>query len=134
MTTRRRSFMDSAGAVITPSGRWWRLEFPAGTTPCQVQMSDLAGRAVRVLERRLRAVLHAQLREEMLHMELDGVVREAEPLRDLGVGEPRGDQAPDLALARRQVAGGTRGAAFDPRSEERRVGKGCRSRCCMDVG
>src|SRR5207302_1383137 len=50
----------------------------------------------------------------MLHVKLDGVVREAEPLGDLRVGEPRGDEAPDLALARRQIAGGARGPAFDP--------------------
>src|SRR2546422_1492795 len=56
---------------------------------------------VGVLERRLGAVLHAELREEMLHVELHRVVGQAEPLGDLRVGEPAGDQRPDLALARR---------------------------------
>src|SRR5437899_10848335 len=60
--------------------------------------------AVGVLERRLGAVLHAELREEMLHVELHRVVGQAEPLGDLRVGEPAGDQCPDLTLARRQVA------------------------------
>src|SRR5437762_8628158 len=51
---------------------------------------------VGVLERRLGAVLHAELREEMLHVELHRVVGQAEPLGDLRVGEPAGDQRPDL--------------------------------------
>src|SRR2546427_608918 len=59
---------------------------------------------VGVLERRLGAVLHAELREEMLHVELHRVVGQAEPLGDLRVGEPAGDQRPDLALARSEVA------------------------------
>src|SRR3989441_4067779 len=36
MTTRRSSFMESAGAVITPSGRWWRFQCPAELATCQV--------------------------------------------------------------------------------------------------
>src|SRR5437899_1820795 len=59
---------------------------------------------VGVLERRLGAVLHAELREEMLHVELHRVVGQAEPLGDLRVGEPAGDQRPDLALARSEVS------------------------------
>src|SRR5881396_2611422 len=62
---------------------------------------------VGVLERRLGAVLHAELREEMLHVELHRVVGQAEPLGDLRVGEPAGDQRPDLALQRRAACGNT---------------------------
>ena len=50
----------------------------------------------------------------MLHVELDRVVREAEALGDLRVGESPGDEAPDLALPRRQVSRGTGAPAFDP--------------------
>src|SRR6266700_7390386 len=101
MTTRRRSFTASAGAVITPlvggggssvPPKWHLVKVPPRLT------------AVRVLEGRFGAVLHAELREQVLHEEFDGVVRKPEPLRDLGVGEPAGDQRPNLALARRQVA------------------------------
>src|SRR2546429_9985217 len=60
--------------------------------------------AVCVLECRLGAVLHPELREKMLHVELYRVVGQAEPLGDLRVGESARDQRPDLALARRQVA------------------------------
>src|SRR5881392_1161814 len=28
---------------MTPSSRWWRLEFPAGTTPCQVRTEPYRG-------------------------------------------------------------------------------------------
>src|SRR2546430_3820134 len=63
---------------------------------------------VGVLERRLGAVLHAELREEMLHVELHRVVGQAEPLGDLRVGEPAGDQRPDLALARSEDRKSTR--------------------------
>src|SRR5438309_2784740 len=69
--------------------------------------------SVGVLERRLGAVLHAELREEMLHVELHRVVGQAEPLGDLRVGEPAGDQRPDLALARSEVARRAR-PALDP--------------------
>src|SRR6184192_4114802 len=69
--------------------------------------------SVGVLERRLGAVLHAELREEMLHVELHSVVGQAEPLGDLRVGEPAGDQRPDLALARSEVARRAR-PALDP--------------------
>src|SRR2546425_9328058 len=47
--------------------------------------------AVCVLERRLGAVLHPELREKVLHVELHRVVGQAEPLGDLRVGEPAGD-------------------------------------------
>src|SRR5947209_19790453 len=72
---------------------------PAGTVKPRRPLA-----AVGVLERRLGAVLHAELREEMLHVELHRVVGQAEPLGDLRVGEPAGDQFPDLTLARGEVA------------------------------
>src|SRR5256886_11495034 len=110
ITTRRRSFTASAGAVITPlvggggssvPPKWHLVKVPPRLT------------AVGVLERRLGAVLHAELREEMLHVEFHRVVGQAEPLGDLGVGEPAGDQRPDLALARSEVARRAR-PALDP--------------------
>src|SRR6266851_9424185 len=70
---------------------------------------------VGVLERRLGAVLHAELREEMLHVELHRVVGQAEPLGDLRVGESAGYERPDLALARREVTRRAPArATFDP--------------------
>src|SRR6266566_10003478 len=70
--------------------------------------------ALRKLEGGFSAILHAQLGEQVLDVELDGVVGEPEPLGDLGVGEARRHQRPDLTLAWRQVAGRGRGPAFDP--------------------
>src|SRR5882762_3786139 len=81
---------------------------PAGTVKPGWQLAT-----VRVLERRLGAVLHPELREEMLHVELHRVVGQAEPLGDLRVGESAGHQRPDLSLARGEVAGRAR-PAFDP--------------------
>src|SRR5436309_4058244 len=101
ITTRRRSFTASAGAVITPlvggggssiPPKWHLVKVP----PCLA--------AVCVLEGRLGAVLHPEFREQMLHVELHRVVGQAESLGDLRVGESTRDQRPDLALARRQVA------------------------------
>src|SRR3977135_3670487 len=69
--------------------------------------------AVGVLERRLGAVLHPELREEMLYVELHRVVGQVEPLGDLRVGEPAGDQRPDLAFARREITRRAR-PALDP--------------------
>src|SRR5213083_1761534 len=60
---------------------------PAGTVKPRRPLA-----AVGVLERRLGAVLHAELREEMLHVELHRVVGQAEPLGDLRVGEPASAQ------------------------------------------
>src|SRR5438105_7439260 len=73
---------------------------------------DLA--AVRVLEGRLRTVLDAELREQMLYVELHRVVREPEPLGDLRVGEPAGDERPDLAFPGGQVAGRPGRSSLDP--------------------
>src|SRR2546428_4173440 len=44
MTTRRSSFMESAGAVITPSGRWWRFQCPADMAACQVSSTSKSPR------------------------------------------------------------------------------------------
>src|SRR5690348_18500683 len=111
MTTRRSSFTESAGAVITPSGRWWRFQCPAEMAPCQGGVAGLA--AVRVLERCLRAVLDPELREQMQHVELHRVVGEAEALGDLRVGESVRDEGPHFALARGQL---TRRAPSSPRA------------------
>src|SRR5260370_37027557 len=70
--------------------------------------------AVSVLEGSLGAVLDAQLREQMLHVELHRVVGEAEPLGDLRVRESPGNEPPDLALARGQVARRAGGSPLDP--------------------
>src|SRR5260370_37839697 len=70
--------------------------------------------AVSVLEGGLGAVLDAQLREQMLHVELHRVVGEAEPLGDLWVRESPSDEPPDLALARGQVARRAGGPPLDP--------------------
>src|SRR5260370_23668049 len=70
--------------------------------------------AVSALEGGLGAVLDAQLREQMLHVELHRVVGEAEPLGDLRVRESPGNEPPDLALARGQVAGRAGGPPLDP--------------------
>src|SRR5439155_18644752 len=94
------------GAARSPQRRW--LPMLAGPVKPRRRLA-----AVGVLERRLGAVLHAELREEMLHVELHRVVGQAEPLGDLRVGEPAGDERPDLALARREVARCCR-PAFDP--------------------
>src|SRR5260370_27992536 len=70
--------------------------------------------AVSVFEGGLGAVLDAQLREQMLHVELHRVVGEAEPLGDLRVRESPGNEPPDLALARGQVARRAGGSPLDP--------------------
>src|SRR5260370_9640686 len=69
---------------------------------------------VGVLEGGRGGVLDAQLREQMLHVELHRVVGEAEPLGDLRVRESPGDEPPDLALARGQVARRAGGPPLDP--------------------
>src|SRR5207247_11207206 len=58
-----------------------------------------AGGAVSVLERGLGAVFDAQLREEVLHVEFDGVVRQPEAPGNLRVRQAGGDQRPHIALA-----------------------------------
>ena len=52
---------------------------------------------------RLGAAAHAELREHAPDVVLGGLRRNHEPVHDLGVRQPRGDQAQDLALARREL-------------------------------
>jgi len=82
--------------------------------------------AVSVLERGLGAVLHPELREQVLDVELDRVVRQAEAFGDLRVGEAARDQSPHLALSRREIAGraGCPPPALDPASRPLVTGGG----------
>ena len=75
--------------------------------------------------RRFRSRGRSQLREERRHMMVDGLRRNEEPLRNIGVRQARGDQVQDLDLARREtrrmlpgLAARTPGHAFDPHSPE----------------
>ena len=57
------------------------------------------------VQRGLRAVGDAELRQHVRHVRLDGLLRHPELERDALVGLPARDQAQDVALARRQLVG-----------------------------
>src|SRR4029077_14441566 len=96
---------EDTGAPLKPAPRYGR---PQGLSSSCAYVNyfttERASTLVGVLERCLRPVLDAQLREQMLHVELHRVVGETEALGDLRVGESVRDQRPHLPLPRRELA------------------------------
>ena len=77
---------------------------------------------------RLGAAAHAELREHASDVVLGGLRRDHEPVGDLGVRQPRRDQAQDLALARGELVAlaAGRGAARDAELAQQRRRRGRR--------
>src|SRR5215211_655055 len=96
----------------------------------EVELQELGGTVGGALVGALRAEDRAQLAQVVVEDRLAAVVAGlGDQLADPGVGDPPllAQQAGDLVAVRVELRGGGR-AAVAGRSEERRVGKECRSR------